>query len=128
MSKENKAVVEKVNAAFLNGNTEGFLEHCTDDIVWTMVGEKVTTGIGDIREWMSHCEGVEPPKFTVDKLIAEGNSVICYGDMTMKGEDGNEGKYSYCDAYTFDGNKIKELRSFIVKHKTEGESGQTAAA
>lgn len=127
MSQKNKEIVEKVNAAFTAGNTEGFLEHCADDVVWTMEGEKTTTGVAEIREWMSQMEGMEPPKFTVDKTIAEGDSVACYGVMTMKGEDGQEGKYSYCDAYTFAGDKIKELRSFVVKHKTEGELSEKAA-
>jgi len=126
MSQKNKEIVEKVNAAFTKGNSEGFLEHCADDVVWTMEGEKTTNGIAEIREWMKQMDGMEPPKFTVDRLIAEGDYVVCYGEMTMKGEDGKEGKYSYCDAYTFKGDKIKELRSFVVKHKTEGERSQKA--
>jgi ketosteroid isomerase-like protein len=126
MSK-NKEIVKKVNASFTAGNTDGFLEHCADNVVWNMVGEKETKGKTAIKEWMSQMEGMEPPKFTVDKIIAEGDSVVCYGDMTMKGEDGKEGKYSYVDAYQFSGDKIAELQSFVVKHKTEEESKKKAA-
>lgn len=128
MSQKNKEIVEKINKAFTEGNTEGFLEHCANDVVWNMEGEKKTTGVAEIREWMSQMDGMEPPKFTVDKLIAEGDSVVCYGTMSMKGEDGKPGNYSYCDAYTFKGDKISELRSFVVKHKTEGESSSKASA
>lgn len=128
MSQKNKEIVEKVNASFTEGKSEGFLDHCADDVVWTMEGEKTTNGKAEIRAWMSQMEGMEPPKFTVDKIIAEGDAVVCYGVMSMKGEDGVEGNYSYCDAYTFAGDKIKELRSFIVKHKTEGETSEKAAA
>jgi ketosteroid isomerase-like protein len=127
MSGKYKEIVKKVNDSFTAGNTDGFLEHCADDVVWNMVGEKETRGKAAIKEWMSQMEGMEPPKFSVDKIIAEGDSVICYGDMTMKGEDGNEGTYSYCDAYTFAGEKISELRSFVVKHKTEEETQKKAA-
>jgi hypothetical protein len=47
--------------------------------------------------------------------------------MTMKGEDGKEGKYSYVDAYQFSGDKVAALKSFVVKHKTEEESKKKAA-
>ena len=126
MSEKNKEIVKKVNDSFTAGNTDGFLEHCADNVVWNMVGNKETTGKTAIKEWMSHIE-MEPPKFSVDKIVAEGDSVICYGDMTMKGEDGTEGKYSYVDAYTFTGDKIADLKSFIVKHKTEAESKKKTA-
>lgn len=128
MSEKNKEIIEKVNAAFENNNPEGFLDACSEDVEWTMVGDQSFKGKTAIREFMSQMEGMEPPKFSVDKMVAEGDSVICYGDMTMKGEDGVEGKYSYCDAYTFTGDEIRELRSFVVKHKTKGESSEKAAA
>jgi ketosteroid isomerase-like protein len=127
MSDKNKEIVKKVNESFTAGNTDGFLEHCSDNVVWNMVGDKETKGKTAIKNWMSQMEGMEPPKFTVDKIVAEGDSVVCYGDMTMKGEDGKEGKYSYVDAYQFSGGKIAELRSFVVKHKTEEESKKKAA-
>lgn len=127
MSKRNKEIVEKVNASFTEGNTEGFLSHCAEDVVWTMEGEKSTKGVDEIRKWMSQMDGMEPPKFTVDKMIAEDDAVVCYGTMSMKGEDGKEGKYSYCDAYTFAGDKIQELRSFVVKHQSADKRSSTAA-
>lgn len=128
MSDKNKEIVKKINDSFTAGNTDGFLEHCADNVVWNMVGDKETSGKKAIKEWMSQMEGMEPPKFTVDKIIAEGDSVVCYGDMTMKGEDGNEGTYSYCDVYAFSGDKVSELQSFVVKHKTESEINKQAAA
>ena len=127
MSDKNKEIIKKVNESFAAGKTDGFLEQCADNVVWTMVGDRVTKGKAAIKEWMSKMEGFEPPKFTVDRVIAEGDSVVCYGDMTMKGEDGKEGKYSYVDAYQFSGDKIAELRSFVVKHQPEGESKTKAA-
>ncbi len=128
MSEKYREIVKKVNTAFLENAPEDFLAFCSDDFVWTMVGEKTYNGKAAVRDFMSHCEGAEPPVFTVDQMIAEGDSVICYGDMKMKGEDGKESDYSYCDAYRFAGEQIVELKSFIVKHKTEGESSESAAA
>ncbi len=57
----------------------------------------------------------EAPTFTVDQLIAEGDVVAGYGDMTMKDKDGRDAPYSYCDLYRFRGDQIAELRSFVIK-------------
>jgi len=88
MSAKNKEIVEKVNASFAEGGVEGFLSHCADDVVWTIIGEKRTKGKKAIREWMSAID-IEPPKFTVDKIVAEGDFVTPYGDINFwEKEDG----------------------------------------
>lgn len=127
MSHKNKEIVKRVNTAFTENKPEDFLALCSEDVKWTMVGTEHKHGKTKIREWMKGMEGMDPPKFTVDQMIAEGDSVVCYGDMTMKNEAGVEGKYSYCDVYHFDGDEIDELRSFIVHHKTDSESSDKAS-
>lgn len=127
MSEKNKEIIEKVNAAFVENNMEGFLSFCIDDVEWGMVGDKTFKGKQAIREFMSSHSG-ETPEFTVDRMIAEGETVVCYGDMAMKGESGGSIPYSYCDIYELRNDEIVRLQSFIVKHKTEIESEQKAAA
>lgn len=126
MSESNKNIVNEVNEAFSNNKVEDFLKHCADDIVWRMIGEKTTTGIKEIREWMSQMEGCEPPVFSVDETVAEGDSVICRGDMTMKDQEGVEGKYAYCDSYQFKNGKIARLDSYVIKIKEQSEDQKAA--
>ena len=127
MSESNKKIVEKVNDSFASGSIDGFLEYCADDVVWNMAGERAVKGHDAVREFMKQGEGMEtPPQFTVDRMIAEGDSVACWGEMKMK-EKGVEVPYSYCDVYTFSGDKITELRSFVVKQKDAAE-GKPASA
>ena len=126
MSEKNKEIIEKVNAAFTENNMEGFLSFCAEDVEWGMVGDKTFEGKQAIREFMSSHSG-DAPEFTVDRMIAEGDTVVCYGEMTMKDKGGEALPYSYCDIYDFRNGEIARLQSFIVKHKTEGESKQTAA-
>ncbi|MCA1589090.1 MAG: nuclear transport factor 2 family protein [Acidobacteria bacterium] len=128
MSEQNKKIVEEINAAFAEGNVEKFLEKCTENVEWTMVGEKHVIGKSAIREWMASMEGMEPPKFSVDRIIAEGDSVVCYGDMTMKDKDGKDAAYGFCDIYRFSGDKIAELTSYVVKTQTETQDERRAAA
>ena len=114
MSQRNREVIQKVNDAFAKGDTEGFLSFCTDDVQWTMVGDETVKGKDAIRKWMNSMPA-EPPAFTVDNVIAEGDFVVARGDMTMKDKDGTPGSYAFCDVYRFRGDKIAELNAFVVK-------------
>ncbi len=91
---------------------------CAEDVEWTMVGDKTVKGKDAIRKWMASMN-MEPPKFTVDNLIAEGEFVTAHGNMTMKDKDGKTVPHSYCDIYRFRDEKIVELSAFIIK--TEGK-------
>ena len=125
MSAKNKEIVEKVNASFAEGGVEGFLSHCADDVVWTMVGNQSTKGKNAIREWLASMD-MEPPKFTVDNIIAEGDFAVAHGDMTMKDKDGKTAPYAYCDIYRFRDGTIVELNSFVVKTEVKVESASGA--
>ena len=125
MSAKNKEIVEKVNASFDEGNVEGFLSFCTDDVVWTIIGEKAVAGKDAIRQWMASMD-IGSPKFTVTNVIAEGDFVTAYGDMTMKDKEGKTAPYSFCDIYQFRGGKIVELKSFVVKTEPKYETSGAA--
>jgi uncharacterized protein (TIGR02246 family) len=130
MSAKNKQVIDRVNDAFKQNNVEGFLSHCTDDVSWTMVGEKSVKGKDAIRQWMGSMMPAEPPQFTVANVIAEGDFVTAFGDMTMKEKDETPTPYSYCDIYRFRGDKIAELRSYVIKTLAQKEerAGEPAVA
>jgi ketosteroid isomerase-like protein len=115
MSVKNKEIVAKVNAAFAEGSVEGFLSFCADDVAWTMVGDTTVKGKDAIRQWMASMGNMEPPKFTVTHVIAEGDFVMAHGDMIMKDKDGKVVPYAYCDIYRFQGDKIVELRAFVIE-------------
>jgi uncharacterized protein len=125
MSAKNKEIVEKVNASFAEGGIEGFLSFCADDVKWTIVGEKTVNGKNAIREWMASMN-MEPPKFTVNNILAEGDFVTAYGDMTMKEKDGKTVPYAYCDVYRFRDGKIVELTSFVTKTEAKAEAASGA--
>lgn len=125
MSAKNKEIVEKVNAAFAENDMEGFLSFCADEIEWTMVGEKYVKGKEAIRKWLDSMD-MEPPKFTVDTVIAEGDSVAAHGSMIMKDKDGKTVPHAYCDIYRLRNAKIIELISFVIK--TDGKNEPASGA
>lgn len=127
MSTTHKDVIERINAAFARNDLEGFLVFCTDDFVWTMVGEAPLEGKDAIRQWMANSPP-QAPVFSVDTLVVEGDVVVAQGDMTMT-EDGAPVAYSYCDVWRFRGRQAAELKSFVMRaNRTPVEEPLTRAA
>jgi len=118
MSENYKEIVRKVDASFAENRMEDFLSLCAEDVEWKMVGDTTKKGKDSIREWMSSMgEGMEPPKVSAKNIIAEGETVAAYGEMTMKNEKGEIDNYEYCDIYRFENDKIAELSSYVIKVK-----------
>lgn len=114
MSETNKAILEKGNAAIAKGDNEGFLSFCAEDTEWTFVGDRTLKGKEAVRQWMATTY-VEPPTFTVDHLIGEGEFLTAVGEVTMKDEHGKPSHYAYCDVWRFRGGEIVELRAFVIE-------------
>jgi len=127
MSAKHKEIIEKVNKGFEKNDAEIFLGFCTDDVQWQMAGDQPKKGKDSVREWINSMGDVGPPKINTTAIISEGDSAACYGNMKMK-EKGEENLYSFCDVYTFSGDKITELRSFAVKEKPAGKGQRSATA
>jgi ketosteroid isomerase-like protein len=115
----NQQFFAKVNQAFIEGDIDFLADHVTDDVVWTMYGNK-TVGreafMDCVKEMgMGNDTSVE---LTIEKLIAGGNEVALKGKVLANTETGKEKVYTYCDVYEMDGSgKIKELTSFILDMK-----------
>ncbi|MGH2412443.1 MAG: nuclear transport factor 2 family protein [Microcystaceae cyanobacterium] len=124
MSERNKTILEEANAAIVAGNNEGFLDFCADDTEWTFVGDKTLKGKEAVRQWMAQTY-VEPPKFALANLIAEGDFVVALGNITTKDEAGKAALSSYCDVWRFRGGKIVELKAFVINTEKD-ETSSTA--
>jgi uncharacterized protein len=114
VASTHKRIVEEANDAFASNDMEGFLELCTDDLEWTMVGESTVKGKKAIREWM---KSMDPgtPVIKVDQIIGDGDYVFCCGSLKMKDKDGREAPFDYCDVYRFQGDRIAALKAFLIK-------------
>ena len=115
MSADRKATVEKINAGFRENNLEKVLSFCSDDLVWTMVGDTTVKGKDAIRKWMASMDP-EPPHFTIQQVVAEGDLVVTRGDMIMKTKKESKAHaYSFCDIYRFQGDRVAELTAFVIE-------------
>ena len=113
MHQDNKAILEKANAAVTKGDNEGFLAFCTEDTEWTFVGDRILKGKEAVRQYMATAY-LEPPKFVVENLLAEGDFVTAIGKISMKNEDGKMVDYTYCDVWRFQDGKMAELKAFVI--------------
>ncbi|MES2605710.1 MAG: nuclear transport factor 2 family protein [Pseudomonadota bacterium] len=112
-SEANKTTLQQANAAIARGDHEGFLSHCTDDTEWNFIGDQILKGKQAVRQWMTKTY-LEPPKFMVTNMIAEGDFVAAYGEITVKDAQGAETHSSYCDVWRFRDGKMVELRAYVV--------------
>lgn len=114
MLESNKAVLQRANAAVAAGDHEGFLSHCTEDVVWDFVGDRTLRGKEAVRQYMKTTY-IEPPRFEVERLIAEGDVVAAVGHIDLKDEAGKVVHYEYCDVWRLRDGKLAELRAFVVE-------------
>lgn len=113
MASKNKEVLIMANAAIAKGDYEGFLSFCTEDTKWVFVGDKTLEGKEAVRQWMA-VEYVEPPKFNVEYLIAEGDHVVALGKISIKNKNGEVVDYAYSDVWGFREGKMAELHAFVI--------------
>jgi len=114
MPRDSKDILLAANAQIVQGNNEGFLDWCTDDIVWTMVGDRSIRGKDALREWMA-AEYAEPPAFDVSELIAEGEHLVAVGTITLKDKGGKATTYAYSDVWRLRDGRLAELKAYVVE-------------
>ena len=114
MAETHKQLLQAANSAISKGDYEGFLKHCAEDTQWYFIGERTLSGKDMVRQWMAEAYR-EPPKFKVNHLISEGDWLTALGEITSKDDEGNEVRYAYCDVWRFEGDKLAELRAFVIR-------------
>lgn len=113
MSKANKSVLETANKAISEGDIEGFLSFCTQDLEWTMVGEETIEGKDAVRRWMKTAY-TQPPRFTVTDMVADADLLTAIGEIEVKDAHGRSARSAYCDVWRFRDGKMAQLRAFVV--------------
>lgn len=58
----------------------------------------------------------------VTNFIAEGDFVTALGSITLKDEDGQATHYAYCDVWRLRGDKLAELRVFVIEAAVKDET------
>ena len=107
--------------AFRTWKLDPFWDLCADDLKWTWVGDMMPEKISQTtsRQQARDIMAGAPPmtgnaELSIDRLLADGNTVVCGGVMRATGQDGKPfGCYTE-DFYTFKDDKIVEIYSHIT--------------
>lgn len=116
MTLASREIVDKMNEAFIKGNTEDFLSYCSDDVVWNMVGFERFSGKDAVRSFIGESHEA-PPEFTVKEVIADEYKAMAHGNMKMKNKEGVLEDHGFCDVYKIKDGKVTEMTTYIVKCK-----------
>lgn len=108
-----KLILQEANNCITAGDHEKFLTYCTEDTIWNFVGDRILNGIDEVRQYMAEAYK-EPPKFSVNLIIEEGNYLTVLGTITLLDEDSKWVEYEYCDTWRFENGKLAELKAFAI--------------
>ncbi|MDH6252398.1 ketosteroid isomerase-like protein [Chryseobacterium sp. H1D6B] len=115
----NTTILHTANEFVSKGDYESFLAYCTSDTKWVFVGERILNGKEEVRAYMKEFYK-EPPVFSVEKAIEEGNFVMVTGEIRLKSKEGKYEYFDYCDIWRFENGKIAELKAFVIEKKPSG--------
>lgn len=112
--------LRKFNDAFIKPDIPFIVESLTDDVEWTMMGDRTFNGKAEVKAFFDQMDGCqELLESNIHSIITHGKSAAVNGDMKMK-ENGETRSYGFCDVYEFNGFKnprIKKLTSYMVALK-----------
>ncbi len=113
----NKQVIQQIVEAFDKNDTKTVLDMMTDDIEWTMIGDRTITGKVAMREWFSKTEDMKMAYSTKNNIIIEERLAAVNGEVSCKGKDGITFHMYYCDIYELENDQVKKMTSYIIDKK-----------
>ena len=111
--------LKKFNEAFAQGDISFILENVTEDIKWTMFGDKTINGLEEFKKEIESMVKSESG-LELDEIITHGNTAAVNGIIEALDQNGKPSKFAFCDVYTLSGfknPKIKEMKSYVTKIK-----------
>lgn len=113
-------VVKDVYARFAEGDLEGFLGLCADDIEWVVNGPphlekcKAFRGRGGVQEFLDLLAAWEFSAFAPREFIVDGQTVVVLGEET--GTDKASGmpfRNRWAHVFNIEGERVLRFREFL---------------
>ena len=112
-----KLVVERYFDGFRKSNHQEILALLTDHVAWDLPGYRHLTGKEAFDREIENEEFVGSPTLTVDRLVEEGDTVVAIGQGEATHRSGTTFRFAYCDVFTFEGDAICRVESYLVPLK-----------
>jgi uncharacterized protein len=109
-----KEVVDAYFDGFRRSDHEQILACLTDDVVWDLPGFAHLEGKDAFDQEIENEEFVGSPTLTVDRMVEESDTVVAIGDGEATHKSGERRRFVYCDVFTFAGDKVSRVESYLV--------------
>jgi ketosteroid isomerase-like protein len=115
MKPDYQQLVNEINLAIEKGDLDFVAAHVSDDIRWEISGQdKPITGKADFMQCY-----IDTPfkdgsvKIKVTNVLIDGEKAAAEGTMEAETLDGKAFQMRFCDIYYFEGDKIKQMSSYL---------------
>jgi uncharacterized protein len=118
MSKH-KRVVEAYFEGFRQGDHAAILSLLTDEVVWDLPGYTRREGKAAFDQEIGNESFTGRPTLVIDRLVEEGDAVVAIGTGAASLTSGETHRFAYCDVFTFSGDLIRRVESYLVPLESE---------
>ena len=109
-----KTVVERYFEGFRRSDHAMVLACLTDDVVWDLPGFRHLAGKEAFDGEIENEEFEGSPTLAVSRLVEEGDAVVAIGTGEGRHRSGAVHRFAYCDVFTFSGDLIGRVESYLV--------------
>ena len=81
------------NVAFAEGNVDFIVDHVSEDIEWTVIGDSTIEGKTEFEAALRRMAHVKAESLTINGIITHGKEAALHGEMTLNTGD----TYIFCD-------------------------------
>jgi ketosteroid isomerase-like protein len=107
-------VVRNYLDGFERSDHAAILACLTEDVIWHIHGARSTRGKAEFDDEIENPAFEGSPVLDVDRLIVAGDVVVVTGTGTGHFRGGETFRFAYNDLFTFRGDLIAQLDSYIV--------------
>jgi ketosteroid isomerase-like protein len=109
-----KSVVTRYFDGFRQADHQRILACLTEDVVWDLPGFKHLEGKEAFESEIQNENFVGSPSLHVDRMVEEDDAVVAIGTGASTQASGIVFKFAFCDVFTFAGESIARVESYIV--------------
>ena len=109
-----KTVTEEYIEGFRHGDHARILARLTDDVIWDIHGHVHLVGKHAFDEEIENEAFTGRPMLTIDRMVEEGDTVVANGTGDARLTDGTPFRFVFCDVFTFRGDAICRVESYVV--------------
>jgi ketosteroid isomerase-like protein len=108
------AAVARYIDGFRRGDHAAILACLTDDVVWDLPGQAHLEGKEAFDGEIENPAFTGRPELHVDRLLASSDAVVAIGDGAAQQATGGRLRFAFCDVFTFRGELIARVESYVV--------------